>query len=383
MTEEQLFNMSDEELEAHYNEALAQETSPDTEIEEELVEEEIEESMEQPEEDSDDDLTTDDEMEEDAEADSETESDELDEEVAEEEEQTEEVEEAVEDEVEEVQQISVRANGKDYNFTKEEMMKEFPRIFGQAMDYTKKTQAMKPWRKTIDAIEQAKVSHDDISLMIDVLKGDKDAIAEVLKRTSVDALDLDLDNSKYMPKDYGRDETTLNVKDVIDELSSDKEFEITQKVLSREWDENSFNELTKDPEKIRGLHYDIKSGLFDKISPIMEKLKVLDRGTKSDLEYYAMGAREFFRQDEDRQRREQAVEDRRLEREAKEARQQELERVRANQTRQAATREKVEKRKAAAPTKSNAGTKKSVIDYLDASDEEYEDWYKAHVTDKI
>ena len=251
------------------------------------------------------------------------------------------------------------------------------------MDYTKKTQALKPWRKTIDAIESANLSHDQINLMIDVFKGDKNAIAEVMRRTGVDALDLDTENNVYTPKDYGRDDTALAIKDIVDEISLDKEFSITQQILNKEWDDRSFSELTRDPELIKLLHIDVKSGTYDKVQPIAEKLKVFDRGRKSDLEYYKQAAGEYFREVDEAQRREQAMEEQRQLREAKAARQAELERVRTTQAKQEAVKTQAVARKAAAPTKSNAGTKKSVTDYLDESDEAYDDWYKRNVLDKM
>jgi hypothetical protein len=155
------------------------------------------------------------------------------------------------------------------------MEEMFPKIFGQAIDYTKKTQAIKPWRKTIDAIEQAKLNHDDINLAIDVLRGDKNAIAEIIKRNGIDTLDLDTENSKYIPKDYGRDDTTLEIKDVVERISADREYETTHRILSKEWDENSFKELTKTPELIEALHVDVKTGMYAKVQPIAEKYKVL------------------------------------------------------------------------------------------------------------
>jgi DNA primase large subunit len=243
------------------------------------------------------------------------------------------------------------------------------------MDYTKKTQALKPWRKTIDAIEQAKIGQDDINLMIDVLKGDKNAIAEVIKRAGVDALELDTENSKYVPKDYGRDETTLAIKDIVDEISNDKEYEITHRVLSKDWDEASFREMTKNPEMIKLLHIDVKSGEYDRIQTIAEKLKVFDRGRATDLEYYKMAAQEDARERYEANRRAEALEQQKIAREAKLARQAEVDRVRTAQQAREKTVEKVEQRKAAAPVRASAGTKK-VVDYLDDSDEAYEDWYK-------
>src|SRR5574344_743310 len=383
MTDEQMFNLSDEEIERPFLEARAQDNSPETDIEN--VEYDSEETIDlaQPEMDSDDDLVVDDVADTEIEADSEEIEGTPDEGPEVTEEQTEENDEEVAPDVTETPVHKFKANGKEYTFTPEEMMSQFPKIFGQAMDYTKKTQALKPWRKTIDAIESANLSHDQINLMIDVFKGDKNAIAEVMRRTGVDALDLDTENNVYTPKDYGRDDTALAIKDIVDEISSDKEFSITQQILNKEWDDRSFSELTRDPELIKLLHIDVKSGTYDKVQPIAEKLKVFDRGRKSDLEYYKQAAGEYLREINEVQRREQAMEEQRQLREAKAARQAELERVRTTQAKQEAVKTQAVARKAAAPTKSNAGVKKSVTDYLDESDEAYDDWYKRNVLDKM
>ena len=383
MTDEQMFNLSDEELERAFLEARAQDNSPETDIENVEYDSEETIDLEQPEMDSDDDLVVDDVADTEIEADSEETEGTPDEGPEVTEEQTEENDEEVAPDVTETPVHKFKANGKEYTFTPEEMMSQFPKIFGQAMDYTKKTQALKPWRKTIDAIESANLSHDQINLMIDVFKGDKNAIAEVMRRTGVDALDLDTENNVYTPKDYGRDDTALAIKDIVDEISSDKEFSITQQILNKEWDDRSFSELTRDPELIKLLHIDVKSGTYDKVQPIAEKLKVFDRGRKSDLEYYKQAAGEYFREIDEVQRREQAMEEQRQLREAKAARQAELERVRTTQAKQEAVKTQAVARKAAAPTKSNAGTKKSVTDYLDESDEAYDDWYKRNVLDKM
>ena len=383
MTDEQMFNLSDEELERAFLEARAQDNSPETDIENVEYDSEETIDLEQPEMDSDDDLVVDDVADTEIEADSEETEGTPDEGPEVTKEQTEEDDEEVAPDVTETPVHKFKANGKEYTFTPEEMMSQFPKIFGQAMDYTKKTQALKPWRKTIDAIESANLSHDQINLMIDVFKGDKNAIAEVMRRTGVDALDLDTENNVYTPKDYGRDDTALAIKDIVDEISSDKEFSITQQILNKEWDDRSFSELTRDPELIKLLHIDVKSGTYDKVQPIAEKLKVFDRGRKSDLEYYKQAAGEYFREIDEAQRREQAMEEQRQLREAKAARQAELERVRNTQAKQEAVKTQAVARKAAAPTKSNAGTKKSVTDYLDESDEAYDDWYKRNVLDKM
>ena len=384
MREEDLYNLSDDDLDKAFAEAKASLDSPITDIEDNYTEENVEMDVEdnepleldKPEEaESDDDLDGTDSVIDNAEADSDTNPEGLDGVTDGETEQTDEVDDIDIPQTTEIQKLKFKANGKEYELTEAEMRDMFPKVFGQAMDYTRKTQAMKPWRKTIDAIEQAKLSHDQINLMIDVFKGDKNAIAEVIKRTGVDALDLDTENSRYEPKDYGRDDATLAIKDVVDEISADKEYEITHKILSKEWDERSFKEFTKDPEMIRLLHIDVKSGTYDKVQPIAEKLKVFDGGRQTDLDYYKLAANEYVKEQLEIQRRLQASEQQRLAREAKLSKQTELDRVKVAQQSRERVVEKVEQRKAAAPVKSNAGTKKN-IDFLEDSDEAFEEWYR-------
>ena len=388
-----LWDLSDAELEAAFREAKGQDNSPDTAYEESYNNDytdndndDIEvDNLEQPYEDSDDDTGSDDDTDDLNTNASDTNESEVDEHTDNVDENT----DVDDDDVEEIQEqptqeiLRFRANGQDYSFTPEEMRAQFGRIFGQAMDYTKKMQQIKPWRQTIDALEQANIKQDDLNLMIDVLKGDKGAIQQVLKRTGIDALDIDAeDNTNYVTKNYGRSETELAIKDIVDEISVDREYNITHNVLDKQWDESSRMEFVKDPVKIKQLHIDVKTGMFDIINPVAQKMKVYDGGRKSDIEYYKLASQQYFDEHAQYEARAQAAEEIRQSNAIRLAEAQRIAEVKANQAKQDATRQASDKRKAAAPTRSNAGTKK-IIDYLDDSDEAYEDWYKSKVMDKL
>ena len=365
MNDADLYNMSDEALEEAFRAAVADAQSPEV----------GNDNLEQPVVDSDDNASVDEATEEEVVADSETaiENEENTEEVETEEVDAEEedpdvTDNEVEEETQPVQSYKFKANGKEYEFTEDEIKAQFPKIFGQAMDYTKKMQAIKPWRKTIDAIEQAKLGHGDINLMIDVLKGDKGAIAEVLRRTKVDSLEIDAE-SEYQPKDYGRDDKALAVKDVIDDISADKEYDITHKILSKDWDDASFKSLASDPTLIKLLHIDVKNGMYDIVQPIAEKLKVYDNARMSDLDYYKEAAKIYFREQEEKQTKKALAE-------AAKAEAAKVAKVKIEQVKRETVKEEAVKRKAAAPTKSVAGVKQAT-NYLEDSDEAFEEWYKS------
>lgn len=269
------------------------------------------------------------------------------------------------------------ANGKEYEFTEDEIKQMFPRVFGQAMDYTKKLQTIQPWRRTIDAIEQAKLNHQDVSLMIDVMKGDKNAIAEVLKRTGVDTLDIDTEESKYIARDYGRSSGELAIADVIESIKDDPEYVTTHRVITSEWDEPSWAVLSKDPNKIRQLHIDVKTGVYARLQPEAEKLKLYDGGRGTDLDYYMAAAKEFYTREE--QQRTAAREHDLQERERQLAAQTRVSNVQQQQVKRDVAKDNANRRRAAAPT-GRATARATVTDYLSASDEQFDEWYK-RITD--
>jgi len=391
LTEDDLYDMDDDALEEVYKEAMnsAEEVELDTvepeeapAVDDEIVdlEEEPQDELEQPTEetDSDDNVDGEDDVEEESEDEPDAEEGELDGEPEAEDDNSEDDKEPTEDEPQPVRKLKFKANGLEYEFDEKEMMEQFPKVFGQAMDYTKKMQTIKPWRKTIDAIEQAGLGQDDVNLAIDVLKGDKDAIGELLKRTGVDALELDAEESNYVPKDYGRDEKTLALKDVIDEISADPEYVRTQKVISSDWDETSWSEMTQDPTMVKALHVDVREGTYDKVQPIAAKLKVYDGGRKSDLDYYKEAAGVYYagvQAEQQQQAQKQQVQ-------VKTKQAAEVARVKSETTKRKAVKEQAPKRKSAAPTKVGSGAKTSAVDYLDDSDEGFEEWYKT-LEDKI
>lgn len=257
------------------------------------------------------------------------------------------------------QTFKVKANGMEYDFKLDELLALAPK----AMDYTKKMQEIAPWRKTISALKETGFGEQDVNLMIDVLKGNKEAIAAVIKRTGVDTLDLDTESDKqYSPNQYGVDSNTARIQEIVSEIYADPEYAKTERVVDTVWDRASRNILQENPEMIRALHTDIKTGIYDAVAPIAFKMKALDGGTKSDIEYYMLAGQQF-----------------------NEAQQitakvntpsPEVVKAKQEEEKQADIKQLSDKRKAAAPSKKMGGNR-TVIDYLDESDddEKYNEWY--------
>jgi len=386
-TEEELFDMSDEDLEAAYKEAKAEDVPDEQDSgvdeEDEVVEDEPEEEEDEATDDEEEDLeqpddqdSDDDGEEEDGEDETEEDSEEEELTDPEEEEQPTEEEAKPTEEAQPVQKLKYKANGKEFEFTEKEVQEQFGKVFAQAANYTQKMQAIAPYKKMISAMDDENITEQDMNLMIDVLKGDKDAIASVLKRTGVDALDLDMEQERdYQPNSYGRNETELAIQDIVNDISRDPEYQVTQHVIESQWDNKSRDIFVENPALIRELHTDVANGVFDKVSPMALKMKVIDGGKKADIEYYVEAGRQYYQEKQREEARLRELDGLEAKKAADKAAADKLSAVKKAEDSRKATKQASKKRRAAAPTKSRAG-KKSVKDYLDDSDEAFDEWYK-------
>ena len=237
----------------------------------------------------------------------------------------------------------IKANGKEFEMT----LDELKQTASKGMDYLKKTTALKPYRTMIAAMEENKVSPEDINLLIDLKKGNKEAIAKLIKENEVDVYDLPEAND-YKPQEYRQSEIALEMKEVLNTISKDAEFSRTSEIYDA-FDDQTKAFLNEDPSRIVGLHNDVKTGVFDKVLPLAEKKAMIDGYNAPFLQYYLQAGQEILN-----------ANNRPIQTEQKQYVPPEN---RAN--------------KIAAGLPSSRGDKKTVIDYLDEeiSDEDFKEWY--------
>ena len=237
----------------------------------------------------------------------------------------------------------IKANGKEFEMT----LDELKQTASKGMDYLKKTTALKPYRTMIAAMEENKVSPEDINLLIDLKKGNKEAIAKLIKENEVDVYDLPEAND-YRPKEYRQSEQELEINEMIGRISKDTEFSRTSEIY-KNFDSQSQRVINENPQMFEGLHNDIKTGVFDKVFPLAEKKAMIDGYNAPFLQYYLQAGQEILN-----------ANNRPIQTEQKQYVPPEN---RAN--------------KIAAGLPSSRGDKKTVIDYLDEeiSDEDFKEWY--------
>ena len=166
-----------------------------------------------------------------------------------------------------------KANGKEITpRTPEDVIS----LMQMGANYTKKMQVMAPMRKIVESLSKAGVNEEDLNFLIDVYKGDKEAIKELLKKNELDITDLDLDEVNYKPnknniasdEDVSFAETLSDINESIPQI---------QEILNKTWDAESKRLLLSDPRAMRALHEEIQMGRFEKVQKQLEVEKTFGR----------------------------------------------------------------------------------------------------------
>lgn len=275
-----LWSQEDDELE-QADEAVTEED--DNEVDDESTED-----VEQPNQDSEEPESEDEVVEEATDAEEEDKSDENDDKDSNETdtEDTEKSEEATKDVesktvVEELR--PVKANGGEIPV---KSIDEVYQLASMGANYKKKMADIAPFRKAVSAMKENGVSEADLDLLIDAKKGNKEAIAKIVKDSGIDLLELEETKPDYVAPGYGQDVKTQEITDVIESIQNDTEYSMTERIIGTDWDDSSRDEIRQNPVIIEQLHQDVKSGMYAKVAPEALRLELLDNGRKPKIEYY-------------------------------------------------------------------------------------------------
>ena len=276
------FDMSEEELNSfNPTEGLVQEADEaSTEEPEQELEEEGAITSEE-----DEDLT-----EEDSEAD-EAESEELTD--TEDPNEDEEDQESVEDDTPEIDyeaeykklMAPFKANGREITTSSAE---EVIKLKQMGANYTKKMVELKPHLKVTKMLEKnGLLDEGKLNYLIDLSNKDPKAIAQLIKESGIDPLDIDTESTEYSPKNHAISEVEVNLDEVLSQIEATPTYERTIDIVGNKWDDSSKEILSAKPKMIADINDHIANGIYDKIEAEMDKQRMFG-GLEglSDLEAY-------------------------------------------------------------------------------------------------
>lgn len=181
-----------------------------------------------------------------------------------------------------------KAHGKTIKLKSADDLK---RIAQMGVDYGFKMSAIKRYKKKIQSLDDAGITNlDTLNYLIDVYKGDKEAIKQLLKDNNIDPYDItDLDDVKYTNtgKNIASD-SNVDFNIALDEIKESEHFNKIYDIIQNKWDSKSKSEILNNTTVLKGLQYEVESGRFDTIQNEVENKKIFGEipSDISDIEAY-------------------------------------------------------------------------------------------------
>lgn len=152
-------------------------------------------------------------------------------------------------------------------------------------NYTKKMQLMAPMKRAVESLNKAGINEEELNFLIDIHNGDKEAIKNLLKKNEIDPIDLDMEDTKYVPKNNIASDADVEFSETLMEIESS--LPKIQEILNKTWDTKSKQLILKDPHLMKALHEEIEMGRFDEVQQRLEIEKTFGRYKGvSDIEAY-------------------------------------------------------------------------------------------------
>lgn len=157
-----------------------------------------------------------------------------------------------------------KANGKTMQVTTPE---EAIALMQMGANYTRKMQELQPQRKTLLMLENnGLMDPDKLSFLIDLHKGNPEAIKKLLKDSKFDAINTDLESeSTYQGGNHKVSDEEANFRAVMDELNSNPVGKETLHVINSSWDQASKEVLWTNPEVMTTINAQRESGVYARI----------------------------------------------------------------------------------------------------------------------
>ena len=178
-----------------------------------------------------------------------------------------------------------KANGKDI---KVDTVEDARSLMQMGANYNKKMAALKPNLKVVKMLDNhGLLDEGKLSYLIDLSKKDPEAIKKLVKDSGLDPLDIDTDNIVYKPNTYNVSDNEVALDGILDDIRDTSTFNTTIDIIGNKWDETSKDIIAKDPNIIKVINEHVGSGIFKKVSEVVERERILGRlNGLSDIEAY-------------------------------------------------------------------------------------------------
>lgn len=185
---------------------------------------------------------------------------------------------------------TVKIDGEEIPLNSQEDLAQLANLGTKYASLAKK---FKPIQKIAKMLEKNDLlSPEKVNYIIDVMKGNKKAISKLIKDSNLDPFtDIDIDHTEsYKSNSYDITDQEIAMDEVMEEIRDDSAFGATTQAIVN-MDASSQAKFFDNPDLVKVLNNQIKSGDFDKIQKEIKRLKALDYLPKADdfVTYFNVG----------------------------------------------------------------------------------------------
>ena len=188
----------------------------------------------------------------------------------------------------------IKASGREVQIRNPEHARNFIEM---GIDYNKKMQSMKPHLKTLKTLEREGLldpgKMDRLNLLLEVEKGNKDALKRLIAESDIDPLDLAdeeviEEGRQYQPQNHMMSDREVEIEEALNSIEGSPSQQRTLDVMTKEFDPKSRAVISDNPSYIVALNDDINSGVYDEVMKEVQYRKDMNQVPPgiSDIELY-------------------------------------------------------------------------------------------------
>jgi hypothetical protein len=159
------------------------------------------------------------------------------------------------------------------------------------LNYTKKMQGLAPNLKLMKMLDNnGLLDESKLARLIDLDKKRPEAIANLVKESGIDPLDLDTESADgYKPNTYTVTNKEMELDTVLQDLEGSEGFQTTIDVVANKWDEASKQEVLDNPNIMRDINAHVEAGIYQMVAEEVFRQKALGYLTgMTDLAAYKL-----------------------------------------------------------------------------------------------
>lgn len=195
--------------------------------------------------------------------------------------------------MDEIIPMDIPANGMKVKATMNELVEGFKK----GMNYTQKMQELAPLRKSMSIVSSNNISEEQLNLLVEAQKGNKEAISKLISASGVDPLDIEAGEHKdYTPADYSKDEVDVDMDLVRKDIVADTEYGDYVQDAIKTMPEDMYEVVASGSGNLKALHDDVKAGIYQEVMPEVMKLQSLYGKKEPTMDTYLKVANQRLEQ---------------------------------------------------------------------------------------